>query len=223
MVSVDKEHRNSENNYYALMPRTLLEGKLPNGKRLSMGARVMLTLLISYRSMKEIYISQSTYGKILGVSRQTISKYLNELEKPGFIERISQGDGKTCIIKLLPPVTNSITSCKEPFTQETITKNKCVSGRYLKESNELVDLFEVEMHFQPEKAEREEWIACFGELLCLKELNHTRLILVIDYISNNKFWKKRIYTPLQLREKDEFGVIRAIRFWRESIKLKGDL
>ena len=188
-----------------------------------MGARVMLTLLISYRSMKEIYASQSTYGKILGVSRQTISKYLKELEKPGFIERISQGDGKTCIIKLLPPVTNSITSCKEYFTQETITKKECVSEGSLDKSIELAELFEYEMRFQPEQAERDEWIACFEELLCQKELTHGRLLLVIYYISNNEFWKKRIYTPLQLREKDEFGVIRAIRFWRESIKIKGDL
>ena len=89
-----------------------------------MGARVMLTLLISYRGMKEIYVSQSTYGKLLGVSRQTISKYLNELEEAGLIERISQGDGKTCQVKLLPPVTNRIASCKETFTQVTNDRNE---------------------------------------------------------------------------------------------------
>ena len=98
-----------------------------------------------------------------------------------------------------------------------------MSGGFLRESNELVELFEYEMRFQPEKAEREEWIQCFGELLCLEELSHARLIGVIDYISNNEFWKNRIYTPLKLREKDEFGVVYAIRFWREYKLKQGDL
>ena len=212
----------SEDNFYALTPRILLEGKLSNGKRLSMGARVLLCLIISYKGVKELYASQATLGSQIGVTRTMISRYLKELVDADYIIKIHRGKGKTCILILHDRVYQSIERCKRYYTQETITKNKCVSGKYLKESNELVELFEVEMHFQPEKAEREEWITCFGELLCHEELTHGRLILVIDFISNNEFWKKRIYTPLQLRDKDEYGVILAIRFWRESIKIKGD-
>lgn len=223
MTGRDKEISNPENNFYALTPRSLLEGKLSNGKRLSMGARVLLCLIISYRGVKELYASQSTLGSQIGVTRAMISRYLKELIDGDYVIKINRGRGKTCVLKLHDRVNLCIEGCKQTYTEGTIPKKECVSGGSLKESNELVELFEVEMGFQPGIAEREEWIACFGELLCNEDLNYIRLNLVIRYISNNKFWKNRIYTPLQLLEKDEYRVIRAIRFWREDKLKLGDL
>ena len=144
-----------------------------------MGARVFLTLLISYRNLKEIYASQSTFGKILGVSRQTISKYLDELEKAGFIKRISQGDGKTRIINLLPPVIKAVTACKEYVTQETIIKKEGVSVRSLSEGKELVEVFESEFGVCAKEGEAKKWAECFAELI-ENGSSYVRLVLITD-------------------------------------------
>ena len=108
--------------FYALMPRTLLEGKLPNGKRLSMGARVLLCLILSYRGVNELYASQTTLASQLGVTRAMVSRYLKELVDGDYIIKIQRGKGRTCILKLHDRVYQSIERCKQNYTQETITK-----------------------------------------------------------------------------------------------------
>ena len=113
---------NPDNNYYALMPRSLLVGKYSNGKRLGMGARVLLVLLLSYRSLPRILVSQRKMARQIGVSRQTISKYLKELKNAGLIT--SHRTGSTCIIKFTSVVNLSIQRCKAQFTQVTNNRNE---------------------------------------------------------------------------------------------------
>ena len=113
-----------EDGFYALMPRELLKGYLKDGTKLSMGARVLLCLLISYRGVEQIYASQAFLGSQIGVTRTMIGSYLKELKKGKLVNTISQGKGRTCIVKLHPSVKNTIQGVKEYYTQETIPKNE---------------------------------------------------------------------------------------------------
>ena len=122
MTSIFKGKNNSENKFYALTPRSLLKAVLPNGKSVSMGARVLLVLLLSYRSLPRIMVSQQKMAIQIGVSRQTISKYLKELKNAGLIT--SHRTGSRCQIEFTSVVNLSIQRCKAQFTQVINSRNE---------------------------------------------------------------------------------------------------
>lgn len=105
--------------FYALVPRELLKDRAPNGVKVNMGARCLLCLLISFRGIEKLTISQTTLGHKIGVSRNMISKYLNVLEEAEYIVRINRGKGFTCETKLHLQVKDIIQRCKQNVTQET--------------------------------------------------------------------------------------------------------
>ena len=96
-----------EDGFYALMPRELLKGYLEDGTKLSMGARVLLCLIISYRGVEQIYASQAFLVSQIGVTRTMISRYLKELVDADYIIKIHRGTGKTCILLLQDSVDQS--------------------------------------------------------------------------------------------------------------------
>ena len=113
----------SDDCYYALVPRLLFMVNKFNGeKSLWMGARVLLGFLLSYRNLPVIYLSQETMGKKIGVSRQTISKYLKELKEAGLIT--SSRTKTTCQIYFTPYVKNMIKHCQDTLTQVSNKRNE---------------------------------------------------------------------------------------------------
>ena len=128
-----------EDRYYAFVPRNLICTGIKNGNKLSMGARVLLVLLLSYRNLPKITISQSNFGNRLGVTRQMISKYLRELKIAGLIT--SKRTPSTCEIKFTSVVNLSIQRCKLLLTEgnNRIKYEKLInsSTKNIKSSNSI--------------------------------------------------------------------------------------
>lgn len=113
----------NDNAFYALVPRIFFTDDKFNGKNpLSMDARVLLGLLLSFRNLPVIRLSQETMGKMIGRSRQSISKYLKELKEAGLITTIRTKT--TCQTSFTSVVNNSIKRCKAYLTQESNKRNE---------------------------------------------------------------------------------------------------
>jgi len=121
-IKAAKDNKFPEDGFYALMPRVLLRANLPNGKNVSMGGRVLLALLLSYRSLPRITVSQQNMASQIGVSRQTISKYLKELRSAGLIT--SHRTGSTCQVEFTSVVNIALQRCKAQFTQVINNRNE---------------------------------------------------------------------------------------------------
>ena len=114
---------NNDDVFYALMPRVFFtDNKFDGINPLSMTARVLFGLLLSYRNLPVICLKQETMGRKIGVSRQTISKYLKELKEAGLIT--STRTKTTCQTSFTSLVNNSIKRCKAYLTEESNSRNK---------------------------------------------------------------------------------------------------
>ena len=112
-----------DNAFYAFVPRIFFTDNKFNGKNpLSMDARVLLGLLLSFRNLPVIRLSQETMGKMIGRSRQSISKYLKELKEAGLITSIRTKT--TCQTSFTSIVNNSIKRCKASLSKESNKRNK---------------------------------------------------------------------------------------------------
>ena len=71
-------------------------------QRLSFGARLTYTTLLSYAWQEgSCFPGQERIGRDLGVSRQTVSKFLQELRRGGLIDWERKGLGKTNVYYIL--------------------------------------------------------------------------------------------------------------------------
>lgn len=70
---------------------------IQNGS-ISLEARFILVLLMTYKGKNEnCWPSQGTLGKNINRSRRTVSKYLKELERRGFLKISSRGYGRSLL------------------------------------------------------------------------------------------------------------------------------
>jgi len=71
-------------------------------KRLSFGARLTYTMLLSYAWQEgSCFPGQERIAQDLGISRQSVSKFLQELRKGGLIDWKRRGLGKTNVYYIL--------------------------------------------------------------------------------------------------------------------------
>ena len=67
-------------------------------RELSFGAKTVYGLLLSFAwSNNEIFPGQQTLARDAGTTRQTINKYIKELERAGYLSIKRRGLGKTAI------------------------------------------------------------------------------------------------------------------------------
>jgi DNA-binding MarR family transcriptional regulator len=82
---------------FAQIPRYVLQDK-----RLSFGARLTYAVLLSYAWQEgSCFPGQDRMAKDLGVSRQMVKRYLNELKDKKYISWARRGLGKTNIYYIL--------------------------------------------------------------------------------------------------------------------------
>jgi len=82
---------------FTQIPRYILRDK-----RLSFGARLTYAVLLSYAWQEDsCFPGQDRLAKDLGISRQMINIYLNELKKTKYIDWERRGLGKTNIYYIL--------------------------------------------------------------------------------------------------------------------------
>src|SRR5512142_2764559 len=82
---------------FTQLPRYVLKDK-----RLSFGARLTYAVLLSYAWQEEsCFPGQERMAADLGVTRQAINTYLNELKKQGYVTWERRGLGKTNVYYIL--------------------------------------------------------------------------------------------------------------------------
>ncbi len=82
---------------FTQLPRYILRDK-----RLSFGARLTYAVLLSYAWQEDsCFPGQDRLAKDLGISRQMINTYLNELKKTRYIDWQRRGLGKTNVYYIL--------------------------------------------------------------------------------------------------------------------------
>ena len=71
-------------------------------KELSFGARLTYTLLLSYAWQEgSCFPGQERIAQNLGISRQSVSRFLQQLREAGYIDWERRGLGKTNIYRIL--------------------------------------------------------------------------------------------------------------------------
>ena len=82
---------------FTQLPRYVL-----NDKKLSFGARLTYAVLLSYAWQEDsCFPGQERIAADLGVTRQAVNTYLNELKKNGYVSWERRGLGKTNIYYIL--------------------------------------------------------------------------------------------------------------------------
>lgn len=168
---------------------------------------------------KRFYGSQDNIAEAFGKSRRAIIYHFESLERNKFIfpkRRSNRTSEVTFSTKSIPVKENSLQSemsCTRidkynisPSKKELV-REECIS---------LAEQFKIMCHIEP-NGQLESWVSGFENLRC-RGYSLSDILDVLHFITEDKFYKRTVHSPLRLLESDKNGTLWVERFLRESRK-----
>lgn len=218
-------------NYYAIIPANVrYSDKLSPNAKLLYGE-------ITCLSNKEGYCwSENQYfADLYKVHKKTVSKWISELEKAGFIKsKVERNNSKVVerrILKIVPTsprkdgyplhektedniYTNNINNIKNNSSR----KNSATKEKYLNAINHFIELFP-ERNRPKTEAQKKKWIDTIRLADEVDNVNPRQLYRLVKTAREDSFWSEIFLALPALRKKNASGVSKLDQM---LIKFKGD-
>ena len=110
-------------NYYAIIPAKVRYSSLKPNAKLLYGEITALSNKLGY-----CYASNNYFAELYGVSKNTVSRWLSDLKKLGFITIEIQRNEKKEIIKRIIGIDKKVVSSNDKIVKENNTSNNNTSN-----------------------------------------------------------------------------------------------
>ena len=110
-------------NYYAIIPAKVRYSSLKPNAKLLYGEITALSNKLGY-----CYASNNYFAELYGVSKNTVSRWLSDLKKLGFITIEIQRNEKKEIIKRIIGIDKKVVSSNDKIVKENNTSNNTTSN-----------------------------------------------------------------------------------------------
>jgi len=195
--------------FFAKVDRSIILSDLSNG------AFRLYSYILTYAGCEHIFVSQSYYAKILGVTIRTILRYLNELESFHATKRIKILGRRVEII--LTPTETWVKKVSDNNDTNGTLIDKMKSNSSLESVSEddlIVDILSTMTGIIIKGRYRKEWEKAVG-IMRKDGIKVSQIEDIFDFIEENAYWRGRILTAVDLLKKDKGGISNYQRIIRE--------
>ena len=193
-------------NYYAIIPAKVRYSSLKPNAKLLYGEITALSNKLGY-----CYASNNYFAELYGVSKNTVSRWLSDLKKLGFITIEIQRNEKKEIVKRIIGIDKKVVSSNDEIVKENNTSNNTTSNNITIKEKFISEV----MNFDYPKSMLEDFINYWTEgkkkMRYQKQSTFEIKLRLLRWAKNEKKWNKPKPTMSKLDAQ--------INAWQEAKKL----
>ena len=193
-------------NYYAIIPAKVRYSSLKPNAKLLYGEITALSNKLGY-----CYASNNYFAELYGVSKNTVSRWLSDLKKLGFITIEIQRNEKKEIIKRIIGIDKKVVSSNDKIVKENNTSNNNTSNNITIKEKFIAEV----MTFDYPKSMLEDFINYWTEgkkkMRFQKQSTFEIKLRLFRWAKNENKWNKQKPTMSKLDSQ--------INAWQEAKKL----
>ena len=193
-------------NYYAIIPAKVRYSSLKPNAKLLYGEITALSNKLGY-----CYASNNYFAELYGVSKNTVSRWLSDLKKLGFITIEIQRNEKKEIIKRIIGIDKKVVSSNDKIVKENNTSNNNTSNNITIKKKFIAEV----MTFDYPKGMLEDFINYWTEgkkkMRFQKQSTFEIKLRLLRWAKNENKWNKQKPTMSKLDSQ--------INAWQEAKKL----
>ena len=193
-------------NYYAIIPAKVRYSSLKPNAKLLYGEITALSNKLGY-----CYASNNYFAELYGVSKNTVSRWLSDLKKLGFITIEIQRNEKKEIIKRIIGIDKKVVSSNDKIVKENNTSNNTTSNNITIKEKFIAEV----MTFDYPKSMLEDFINYWTEgkkkMRFQKQSTFEIKLRLFRWAKNENKWNKQKPTMSKLDSQ--------INAWQEAKKL----
>ena len=193
-------------NYYAIIPAKVRYSSLKPNAKLLYGEITALSNKLGY-----CYASNNYFAELYGVSKNTVSRWLSDLKKLGFITIEIQRNEKKEIIKRIIGIDKKVVSSNDKIVKENNTSNNNTSNNITIKEKFIAEV----MTFDYPKSMLEDFINYWTEgkkkMRFQKQSTFEIKLRLLRWAKNENKWNKQKPTMSKLDSQ--------INAWQEAKKL----
>jgi DNA-binding transcriptional regulator YhcF (GntR family) len=193
-------------NYYAIIPAKVRYSSLKPNAKLLYGEITALSNKLGY-----CYASNNYFAELYGVSKNTVSRWLSDLKKLGFITIEIQRNEKKEIIKRIIGIDKKVVSSNDKIVKENNTSNNNTSNNITIKEKFIAEV----MSFDYPKSMLEDFINYWTEgkkkMRFQKQSTFEIKLRLLRWAKNENKWNKQKPTMSKLDSQ--------INAWQEAKKL----
>ena len=193
-------------NYYAIIPAKVRYSSLKPNAKLLYGEITALSNKLGY-----CYASNNYFAELYGVSKNTVSRWLSDLKKLGFITIEIQRNEKKEIIKRIIGIDKKVVSSNDKMVKENNTSNNNTSNNITIKKKFIAEV----MTFDYPKSMLEDFINYWTEgkkkMRFQKQSTFEIKLRLLRWAKNENKWNKQKPTMSKLDSQ--------INAWQEAKKL----
>ena len=193
-------------NYYAIIPAKVRYSSLKPNAKLLYGEITALSNKLGY-----CYASNNYFAELYGVSKNTVSRWLSDLKKLGFITIEIQRNEKKEIIKRIIGIDKKVVSSNDKIVKENNTSNNNTSNNITIKEKFIAEV----MTFDYPKGMLEDFINYWTEgkkkMRFQKQSTFEIKLRLLRWAKNENKWNKQKPTMSKLDSQ--------INAWQEAKKL----
>ena len=193
-------------NYYAIIPAKVRYSSLKPNAKLLYGEITALSNKLGY-----CYASNNYFAELYGVSKNTVSRWLSDLKKLGFITIEIQRNEKKEIIKRIIGIDKKVVNSNDKMVKENNTSNNNTSNNITIKEKFIAEV----MTFDYPKGMLEDFINYWTEgkkkMRFQKQSTFEIKLRLLRWAKNENKWNKQKPTMSKLDSQ--------INAWQEAKKL----
>ena len=180
-------------NYYAIIPAKVRYSSLKPNAKLLYGEITALSNKLGY-----CYASNNYFAELYGVSKNTVSRWLSDLKKLGFITIEIQRNEKKEIIKRIIGIDKKVVSSNDKIVKENNTSNNTTSNNITIKEKFIAEV----MSFDYPKSMLEDFINYWTEgkkkMRFQKQSTFEIKLRLLRWAKNENKWNKQKPTMSKL-------------------------